>query len=573
MREKDHSPRKMLPSPKQGCVYPALGLIPTSYISHVPYELASSAVASVASGLATSASSSSSSSSPTTTTTTSAARLQHHHHQHQHQHQTHQQHPTLNNNAKAKRRSSFDQPLDLRLAHKRKPDLVDQGPLEDENSNLIMFANELAQAQQKEKELNNNHIAASLADLGFDVSRKMLRALREGGGPVPGHGPGPGPGPGVPGSTSLTPPHCSLPAVHPTLLEAMTKNLPLQYRNVFAGVMPGKVAGSPTASSSSPPTGVDFPFRHPLKKCELTWPPPTEQLQLELPPNPNPKLSPVVQHPQLQDYQTRRKNKARAATGGQPGGNPGNPNIPQRNKDRYTCKFCGKVFPRSANLTRHLRTHTGEQPYKCKYCERSFSISSNLQRHVRNIHNKERPFKCEICERCFGQQTNLDRHLKKHESDAVSLSALSGVSERMHCIRRFCENPTEESYFEEIRSFMGKVTQQQQQQQQQQQLQQHEQLQQQQHEQMQQPHHHQSTATSAASSCSSSRDTPTSSQEEAENATSGAADTGATSASREPAGEEEEEEDSKPILELKKTLTSKLFPTSTLPEKAIKEEP
>ena len=62
-------------------------------------------------------------------------------------------------------------------------------------------------------------------------------------------------------------------------------------------------------------------------------------------------------------------------------------------KSRYGCKFCGKVFPRSANLTRHLRTHTGEQPYKCKYCERSFSISSNLQRHVRNIHNKEKPFR------------------------------------------------------------------------------------------------------------------------------------------------------------------------------------
>ena len=68
-----------------------------------------------------------------------------------------------------------------------------------------------------------------------------------------------------------------------------------------------------------------------------------------------------------------------------------------KSRDRYSCKFCGKVFPRSANLTRHLRTHTGEQPYKCKYCDRSFSISSNLQRHVRNIHNKEKPFRYGTC--------------------------------------------------------------------------------------------------------------------------------------------------------------------------------
>jgi len=61
-------------------------------------------------------------------------------------------------------------------------------------------------------------------------------------------------------------------------------------------------------------------------------------------------------------------------------------------KERYTCKYCGKIFPRSANLTRHVRTHTGEQPYRCKYCDRSFSISSNLQRHVRNIHNKVSAF-------------------------------------------------------------------------------------------------------------------------------------------------------------------------------------
>ncbi|XP_060522703.1 transcription factor hamlet-like [Cylas formicarius] len=122
-------------------------------------------------------------------------------------------------------------------------------------------------------------------------------------------------------------------------------------------------------------------------------------------------------------------------------------------KDRYACKFCGKVFPRSANLTRHLRTHTGEQPYKCRYCDRSFSISSNLQRHVRNIHNKEKPFKCPLCERCFGQQTNLDRHLKKHEADGPTI-----LDERNVQRRSMNRNLSDESYFEEIRSFMGKVT-------------------------------------------------------------------------------------------------------------------
>ncbi|XP_031634878.1 histone-lysine N-methyltransferase PRDM16-like isoform X2 [Contarinia nasturtii] len=123
-----------------------------------------------------------------------------------------------------------------------------------------------------------------------------------------------------------------------------------------------------------------------------------------------------------------------------------------KNKDRYACKFCAKVFPRSANLTRHLRTHTGEQPYQCKYCERSFSISSNLQRHVRNIHNKEKPYRCHLCERCFGQQTNLDRHLKKHESDVNGLGMGAGDSPSSN------ELEPEENCFDEFRQFFGKVT-------------------------------------------------------------------------------------------------------------------
>uniref|UniRef100_G3TP77 PR/SET domain 16 n=1 Tax=Loxodonta africana TaxID=9785 RepID=G3TP77_LOXAF len=139
--------------------------------------------------------------------------------------------------------------------------------------------------------------------------------------------------------------------------------------------------------------------------------------------------------------------------------------ILRKGKERYTCRYCGKIFPRSANLTRHLRTHTGEQPYRCKYCDRSFSISSNLQRHVRNIHNKEKPFKCHLCNRCFGQQTNLDRHLKKHEHENVPVSQHSGVL--TNHLGTGASSPTsesdnhalldekEDSYFSEIRNFIA----------------------------------------------------------------------------------------------------------------------
>ncbi|KAM6434545.1 histone-lysine N-methyltransferase PRDM16 isoform 1-T1 [Liasis olivaceus] len=139
--------------------------------------------------------------------------------------------------------------------------------------------------------------------------------------------------------------------------------------------------------------------------------------------------------------------------------------ILRKGKERYTCRYCGKIFPRSANLTRHLRTHTGEQPYRCKYCDRSFSISSNLQRHVRNIHNKEKPFKCHLCNRCFGQQTNLDRHLKKHEHENVPVSQHAGVitnhlgnntsSPASESDHHALLDEKEDSYFSEIRNFIA----------------------------------------------------------------------------------------------------------------------
>ncbi|KAM7399501.1 hypothetical protein PAMP_018768 [Pampus punctatissimus] len=98
----------------------------------------------------------------------------------------------------------------------------------------------------------------------------------------------------------------------------------------------------------------------------------------------------------------------------------------------------------------------GKERYtcRCKYCDRSFSISSNLQRHIRNIHNKEKPFKCHLCDRCFGQQTNLDRHLKKHENGNLSGTAMSSPQSELDSGSAILDDK-EDSYFNEIRNFIG----------------------------------------------------------------------------------------------------------------------
>jgi uncharacterized C2H2 Zn-finger protein len=50
------------------------------------------------------------------------------------------------------------------------------------------------------------------------------------------------------------------------------------------------------------------------------------------------------------------------------------------------CTFCGKIFQRTGDLKRHIRSHTGEKPYKCDMCEMAFVQSAHLKRHQQRTH-------------------------------------------------------------------------------------------------------------------------------------------------------------------------------------------
>jgi len=81
----------------------------------------------------------------------------------------------------------------------------------------------------------------------------------------------------------------------------------------------------------------------------------------------------------------------------------------------YACpvETCPRRFSRSDELTRHMRTHTGQKPFQCRICMRNFSRSDHLTTHIRT-HTGEKPFACETCGRRFARSDERRRHNKIH---------------------------------------------------------------------------------------------------------------------------------------------------------------
>ena len=102
---------------------------------------------------------------------------------------------------------------------------------------------------------------------------------------------------------------------------------------------------------------------------------------------------------------------------------------------KHRCEFCGKLFLRKDNFTRHMQSHLNLREFKCTQCDRAFNSKPELRNHLK-IHHAEsvastqegkngtageeeniKPLgkhECELCGKRFTKKNNLTRHVQSH---------------------------------------------------------------------------------------------------------------------------------------------------------------
>lgn len=88
------------------------------------------------------------------------------------------------------------------------------------------------------------------------------------------------------------------------------------------------------------------------------------------------------------------------------------------NTSQNECEQCGKLYPSSSSLNRHLRVHLGIRPFVCEKCHKRFASRTDVKVHaVVHSPNRVRPHRCQLCDLTFPSASGLEAHQRVHTGE------------------------------------------------------------------------------------------------------------------------------------------------------------